>query len=358
MTESDLAKLAWRRDVPLHDRTTLGVGGPARHFVEVLDAQGLAQAVRIAQDEGLPWWILGGGSNVLIADEGLPGLVIRLTGGDATLLPDGTVRAEAGVAWDDLVGAAVERGLGGIECLSGIPGSCGAAPIQNIGAYGQEVADVLETVEILEVHSGRATILEARDCAFGYRDSRFKRDPGRFVVLALTLRLQPRAVPCVRYAQVAQAVAGEALPPGRVGLQRVREAVLALRRSKSMVLDPADPDSRSAGSFFTNPLVAPQVADVVQQRLGPTMPRWPAPDGQVKLSAAWLIEHSGMTRGYGQGPVGLSRNHTLALVNRGTAQARDVVAFARHVQARVLEATGVSLQPEPVLLGFDGEPLA
>jgi UDP-N-acetylmuramate dehydrogenase len=354
------AQRAWRRDVPLAPLTTLGVGGQARWLAEALDGPGLVAAIDAAVQQDVPWWIVGGGSNVLIADAGLPGLVVRPVGGEATLAPDGTVRADAGVTWDELVRASVERGLGGIECLSGIPGLCGAAPIQNIGAYGQEVADVLESVDVFDTRTGQVTTLPALDCGFGYRDSRFKREPGHHVVLAVTLRLQPNAEPCVRYAQVTQALGNEVLPRGQAGLARVREAVLALRRGKSMVLDPADPDSRSAGSFFTNPLVTEDLADAVQERLaqGLPMPRWLAPEGQVKLSAAWLIEHSGMQRGYGEGPVGLSRNHTLALVNRGLAQACEVVAFARHVQDRVESATGVRLHAEPVLLGFEGNPLA
>lgn len=348
----------WQRNVPLHLHTTLEVGGPARWWAPVRDVAEIRAALAWAHGERLPWWMLGGGSNVLIADAGLPGLVLRHEGAEVVFGPDATVRADAGVPWDTLVAAAVARGLGGLECLSGIPGSCGAAPIQNIGAYGQEIAEVVHCVDVLDTATGEVRPLTAAECEFGYRDSRFKRDPGRHVVLAITLRLQPEGTPTARYAQVADALREIRLQPGAEGLRRVRETVLTLRRSKAMVLDPNDPDSRSAGSFFTNPIVQLPLADAVETRLGGPMPRWPVSAETVKLSAAWLIENSGMTRGYGEGKVGLSQKHTLALVNRGGATAHDVVTFALEVRDRVLQASGVRLSAEPVLLGFEGNPLA
>ncbi len=348
----------WMRDVALHPLTTLGVGGPARWLAPVRDASEILAALAFARDERLPWWLLGGGSNVLIADAGLPGVVIRPVGAEVAFGPDGTVRADAGLAWDALVAATVAHGLGGLECLSGIPGSCGAAPIQNIGAYGQEIADVLHSVAVLDGATGEIRQLTRAQCEFGYRDSRFKRNPGSYIVLAITLRLQPDGVPTLRYAQVADALQAAALPTGAEGLRKVRETVLALRRGKAMVLDPGEPDSRSAGSFFTNPIVLLAQANAVEARLGGPMPRWPVSAEAVKLSAAWLIEHCGMTRGYGNGNVGVSRKHTLALVNRGGATASEIVNFARHVRDRVLAASGVRLSAEPVLLGFEGQPLA
>jgi len=350
-----------QENVPLAARSTLGVGGPARYFVEAQTIAEAAEALEWARESANAVTLLGGGSNVVIADAGVPGLVLQMADGQCELLEATQdvvrIRAGAGVAWDDVVSRAVARGFGGIECLSGIPGFVGAAPIQNIGAYGQEVADVIEAVELLDVHTGILFWLSAAECGFGYRDSVFKRQPHRHLICSVRLRLKPNAQPDVRYVQVAEVLDGVTVPQAAKGLCLVRDVVLRLRRQKAMVLDAAEPDSRSAGSFFTNPVVLPDVAAAVQARLSPTlrpddaMPRWPAGDA-VKLSAAWLIERSGMAKGYGEGPVGLSRKHTLALVNRGGATASDVLAFADHVADRVLETCGVGLQREPVLLGF------
>lgn len=349
-------------NVALGPLTTLQVGGPARWLLRAASADQVRAGLAWARNEGLAVWILGGGSNVVVADAGLPGLVLQPGGHSWQARPVARsgavqVRVEAGAVWDDLVAWSVAEGLGGIECLSGIPGHCGAAPIQNIGAYGQEVAEVIESVEALDVASGQVLTWTREDCAFAYRDSAFKRAAGSQVVLAMTVRLQANAQPAVRYAQVAEALLGRTLEPGAAGLQALREVVLALRRSKAMVIDASEPDSRSCGSFFVNPIVTVEQAAAVATRMlatlqaGTSMPQWPARDG-VKLSAAWLIERSGMPRGYGDGPVGLSRKHTLALVNRGGATAAQVLAFAGLVQDRVRQATGVQLEREPVLLGF------
>ena len=259
--------------------------------------------------------------------------------------------AAAGEPWDDLVRMTVERDWAGLECLSGIPGLVGATPIQNVGAYGQEVSETVTTVRVLDTESGRILTLATRECGFGYRDSRFRSvEPERWVVLAVTYRLRPGGAPAVRYADVEQHLAarGVASPT----LADVRETVLAIRRSKSMVLDPRDPNRRSCGSFFTNPIIPAAELAAVESRAGdPTMPRWPLPGGQVKLSAAWLIERAGYTRGRAEGPVGLSTKHALAIVARDGAKARDVVAFARRVQTAVAERFGVRLTPEPVFWG-------
>lgn len=348
-----------RPDVSLAHLTSLGVGGAARWLVRVRDADDVREALALAREHGVPWWVLGGGSNVVVADAGLPGVVMHPTGAGLRYLADGRVRAEAGVIWDELVQGSVGRGLGGIECLSGIPGLCGAAPIQNIGAYGQEVGDVTESVEAVDVHSGETVTLTAQQCGFAYRDSVFKRTPGRYVVVAVTLALRVRAVPTLRYGQLLEALADQALPAGVVGLQRVREAVLRLRRNKSMVLDASDSESRSVGSFFVNPLVTTAQAEAVRAKLqaDASMPAWPtATPGEVKLSAAWLIEQSGMERGYSLGAIGLSRHHALALVHRGGGNAAEVLSFARHVQDRVHAQCGVALVIEPVLLGFPPPP--
>lgn len=339
-------------NVPLAPLTTLGVGGPARWLLPWQDAAELREGLVFAAQRGVPWWLLGGGSNVIVADAGLPGLVLQPMGREVTFGQprDGAVpiAADAGVVWDTLVAQTVARGLAGLECLSGIPGLVGSAPIQNIGAYGQEVADVIEAVEVLDTTSGAQSEWTRAQCAFGYRDSAWKRTPGRWIVTRVRLRLRENGAPCLGYAQVAQALHG--VP---VSLAAVREAVLRLRRAKGMVVDPADPDSRSVGSFFINPIVSPAQADALRARFPSenAMPAWPS-GGQVKLSAAWLIEHSGIGRGFGVGRVGLSGKHTLALVNRGGATASDVLAFADEVVERVLAASSIRLQREPMLLGF------
>jgi UDP-N-acetylmuramate dehydrogenase len=243
----------------------------------------------------------------------------------------------------------VERGWAGLECLSGIPGLVGATPIQNVGAYGQEVSDTVVTVRALDTRSGVVTTLAAADCGFAYRDSVFKSgEPGRWVVLAVSYRLRPGGAPSLGYADVARYVAERGVSAAALG--DVRNAVLAIRRSKSMVLDPTDPNRRSCGSFFLNPILDRAAADAALARAGDAaMPRWPQPDGRVKLSAAWLIERAGFERGQRAGPVGLSTRHTLALVAHDGARAADLLAFARHVRETVEARFGVRLTLEPVV---------
>jgi UDP-N-acetylmuramate dehydrogenase len=256
----------------------------------------------------------------------------------------------AGEEWDTIVERAVARGLAGIECLSGIPGRVGATPIQNVGAYGQEVAETIARVRAYDLESGRFVEFAAAECGFGYRDSRFKReDRGRYVVTSVTFRLAPGGEPAVRYPELERAL-GE----GRRSLAEVREAVIAIRRRKSMVLDPEDPDARSAGSFFVNPVVPDEVADRIAASHADPMPRYAAPGG-AKLSAAWLIERAGLSRGYRNGNAGISSKHTLAIVNRGGATAAEVVALAREVRDRVRDRFGVTLTPEPVFVGLSFE---
>jgi UDP-N-acetylmuramate dehydrogenase len=333
----------------------LGVGGPARYFVEVHDEAGLLDAVAWAQHRGLPVRVLGGGSNLVVADEGVDALVARIAlRGVASREAPGAVEltAAAGEPWDDLVRVTVERGWAGLECLSGIPGLVGATPIQNVGAYGQEVSDTVTAVRVLDTRGGRILTLGARECGFAYRDSRFRSvEPGRWVVLTVTYRLRPDGAPTVRYADVVQHLA--ARNPASPSLADVRESVLAVRRAKSMVLDPHDDNRRSCGSFFMNPIVsAAECARVEALARDPGMPRWREPDGRVKLSAAWLIERAGFRRGEVDGAVGLSSRHTLAVVAHEGARARDVVAFAGKLRARVLERFGVRLTPEPVFWGL------
>jgi UDP-N-acetylmuramate dehydrogenase len=344
-----------RDGVPLAPLTTFELGGPAAHLTEATDDAAIAEALRWARERERPVAILGGGSNVVVADAGFDGLVIRIAtrGRELQPLPDGTVAltAAAGEPWDDLVADTVARGLAGLECLSGIPGLAGATPIQNVGAYGQEVAQAIRGVRVLDRETLAVTDLAASACAFGYRDSRFKREPDRFVVLAVTFALQPGGPPALRYPELAAALAGAAAPT----LADARAAVLALRAKKSMVIAPADPNRRSAGSFFMNPIVSVADADAVATRAGvapDAMPRFPAGEGRVKLSAGWLIERAGFPRGTRRGPVGISTAHALALVNLGGARTAQLLGLAAEIQDAVRQRLGVELVREPVLLGF------
>ena len=334
----------------LAGHTTLRLGGPAAHFVEASTEQGLVDAVRAADEAGEPVLLVAGGSNLVVADEGFPGTVVKIATRGITVDQDAcsgaTVTVAAGEVWDELVARAVENGWIGIEALSGIPGSVGATPIQNVGAYGQEVAETIASVRCWDRAERVVRTIAAADCGFGYRTSRFKQAPGRHLVLSVTfqLRLGDLGAP-VRYAELARALGVE--PGERAPTARVREEVLRLRRGKGMVLDAADNDTWSAGSFFTNPLLTADQAGT----LPADAPRWEQPDGRVKTSAAWLIEHSGFGKGYGDGPARLSTKHTLALTNRGCATTADLVALAREVRAGVEARFGVTLENEPVLVG-------
>lgn len=350
--------------MPLAPLTTLGVGGAADELVEAATERDAIDAVREADAAGTSVLVLGGGSNLLVADRGFAGRAVRVATRGVTRARAGervAVSAQAGEPWDELVAACVAEGLGGVECLSGIPGLVGATPIQNVGAYGQEVADTITSVRAWDRVAGEVVTLPASTCGFAYRDSAFKSGaPGRHVVLAVTFALSPDGAPAVRYGELSRALAGDAAPT----LGRVRETVVALRRAKSMVLDPGDPESRSAGSFFTNPIVDAALADRVEAearatgalREGESMPRFAAGEGRVKLAAGWLIERAGVARGEALGRAAVSKAHALALVARDGCTAAEVVALARSVRQRVRARWGVTLAPEPVLVGFgDGE---
>ena len=339
-------------DVPLAPLTTLRIGGPAGRVVTAESDDELVAAVREAGDTAL---LLAGGSNVVIADAGFDGTVVRVaTRGVEVTERNGGVRLDvaAGEAWDALVERSVRDGFAGFECLSGIPGSVGATPIQNVGAYGQEVARTVVSVRAYDRVSDEVVDLAPDACGFAYRSSRFKdADRGRFAILRVVYELPRswRSAP-IAYAELAKAL-GKHLGE-RTALAAVREAVLGLRRGKGMVLDPADPDSVSAGSFFTNPILDATAFAELERRAGAPPPRWPEHDGRVKTSAAWLIERAGFRRGYGDGPVGLSTKHTLAIVNRGGGTADDLVALARELRDGVRERLGVTLEPEPALVGL------
>jgi len=341
-----------RERVALAPYTTIGVGGPARWFVEATEEATLLQAVAWARARGVPLRILGGGSNIVVADAGVESLVVQigLRGVTTRETRAGVdVTAAAGEPWDDLVALAVGHGWAGLECLSGIPGLVGATPMQNVGAYGQEVSETVVAVRALDTRVGEAVTLSPAQCGFAYRDSAFKsREPGRFIVLAVTYRLRPGGLPTLGYADVARDINARGLATPT--LSDVRTSVLAIRRTKSMVLVPGDPNRRSCGSFFTNPIVPPADAERVARSAadGP-VPRWPQADGTVKLSAAWLIERAGFRRGQREGAVGLSTAHALAIVAHDGARAADVLAFARRLQDAVAERFSVRLALEPAV---------
>jgi UDP-N-acetylmuramate dehydrogenase len=341
----------------LASRCTMEIGGRARYFVEARDQATVQAALDWAAARSLHVFVLGGGSNLVVADEGVDGLVIRVAlRGIATRSEREAVEvvAAAGEPWDELVRLTVERGWAGLECLSGIPGLVGATPIQNVGAYGREVSDVLTHVRALDRRTGRICVLAPEECGLAYRDSAFKRaESDRYILLSVGYRLLPGGAPAVRYPDVERALSARGI--AAPSPSDVRQSVLAIRRSKSMVLEREDENHRSCGSFFLNPIVTGAELRCVEERAGRDVPRWPEREGRVKLSAAWLIERAGFERGYREGPVGLSTRHTLAIVCHDGARTRDVVAFARRVRDKVEERFGVRLRPEPVFwgLGFD-----
>jgi len=354
-----------REHVALAPLTTLGVGGPARWFLAATAIDEVEAATAWAARERLPLFVLGGGSNLLVADSGWPGLVLRV---ELRGIRRGGSRGEwltvaAGETWDPLVALAVRDRLQGIECLSGIPGSIGATPIQNVGAYGQEVAETIVEVVALERTSGELRRFAREECGFAYRDSVWKRaERDRWVILEVTYALRPEAPPAVRYAELERFLVDEADGSAAPDLARVREAVLTLRRRKGMVLDANDPDTRSDGSFFVNPVIPTSAVPAFLARaeaLGfapESVPRFAAAEG-VKLSAGWLIERGGFAKGTTRGRVGLSSKHALAIVNRGGATAADVIAFVREIRAGVQQRFGVLLEPEPSFVGFASDPL-
>lgn len=343
-------------DAPLAPLTTFRLGGPATRLVTATTDDEVIAVVREADEAGTPLLLIGGGSNLVIGDKGFEGTALVIATKGYSL--DGTrLELAAGEVWTDAVARTVEAGLAGIECLAGIPGSAGATPIQNVGAYGQEVSSTITEVVAYDRRTGETVTLANEDCAFSYRHSRFKSDPERYVVLRVRFSLEDAgglSAP-LRYAETARALG---VGPGdRVPLASARDTVLKLRAGKGMVLDPEDHDTWSAGSFFTNPILTD--ADFatfrtrVRERLGEGVepPAYPAGEGRTKTSAAWLIDKAGFTKGYGDGPARISTKHTLALTNRGTATTEDLLALAREVVAGVREAFGITLVNEPVTVG-------
>jgi UDP-N-acetylmuramate dehydrogenase len=341
--------------VPLAPYTTFGVGGPARWFVDVRSESDLSEALAFAEKNGVPIFFLGGGSNLIVSDAGFPGLVLHLaTRGITQEERNGKVHftVAAGEDWDGFVAQTVAQNCAGVECLSGIPGTCGASPIQNIGAYGQEVGDTIIEVRALDLNTRAVVSLTNAECGFAYRTSIFNSSQrGRYIVLSVTFALIPGGAPSIRYADLRKYF-GDRID---VGLQETRDAVREIRASKGMLLREGDPDCRSAGSFFKNPVLPHVDFEKVKPSLestGRPYTTYPADGAGVKLSAAWLVESAGFARGFGEGRVGLSSKHTLALVNRGGATAQEILDFARVIQGGVKNRFGISLHPEPVMLGF------
>jgi UDP-N-acetylmuramate dehydrogenase len=347
-----------KRQVPLAPLTTLAVGGPAAQLVRITDGSQAEALVAwwsgLPQDSRPPLLPLGGGSNLLVSDRGFDGLVVKMENSSLEILQESgdqvLVRVGAGMLWDQFVAETAARGWAGVECLSGIPGCVGAAPVQNIGAYGQEVAETIVTVRGFDLSNGQSFARSAEDCGFAYRDSSFKQaGMGRYLIVSVEFALRPGGPPTVRYRDLQERCQDRQVS----SLQDVRDLVLEVRRGKSMVYDPSDDNHRSAGSFFTNPIVEATIAQRLAADTG--MPRYPATPGYEKLSAAWLIEHSGLPKGFKPSPearVGLSTNHVLALTNRGGASAAELLQLADLVTEKVRAAYGVELVPEPVLIGF------
>lgn len=353
-----------REYVPLASMTTLGAGGPARFFVTVKSVEELQEAVRFAEERSVPLFILVGGSNVLISDEGFPGLVIRmaLAGVDWTFKGDRVlVRAAAGETWDALVEQCVSRGWQGIECLSGIPGSVGAAPVQNIGAYGVSVSSSIHTVEVFDRREPSVTTRTPDACAFSYRDSIFKHEEGaHFIILSVTFSLSRAGLgPVPSYHDLQERFADQSEAP----LQDLREAILEIRARKGMVILPGYETYKSAGSFFKNPVVNPEGFARIETSLisypdGACTPPWfwAQKNGQIKIAAACLMEAAGFPKGYREGPVGISPKHALAIINHGGATAHEICTFVEKIQAGIHEQFGVELEPEAQFVGFDLDP--
>ncbi|WP_269853756.1 UDP-N-acetylmuramate dehydrogenase [Streptomyces sp. RPT161] len=343
-------------DTPLAPLTTFRLGGPAARLVTATTDEEVIETVRAADESRTPLLVIAGGSNLVIGDDGFDGVVLRIAT-KGLVLNGADLELAAGENWSEAVARTVEAGLAGVECLAGIPGSAGATPIQNVGAYGQEVASTITEVIAYDRASRETVTLANEECGFGYRHSRFKADPQRYVVLRVRYRLEDAgglSAP-IRYAEVASALGvaqGERAPAAQA-----RDTVLKLRAGKGMVLDPEDHDTWSAGSFFTNPVLDQRTyeefLDRVRARLGDDVrpPAYPAGDGHTKTSAAWLIDKAGFTKGYGTGPARISSKHTLALTNRGAATTEDLLALAREVRDGVRDTFGVTLVNEPVMVG-------
>lgn len=350
---------------PLAPFTTFRIGGPARWFVEAQSEAEIVEATGWARERGMPVFVLGGGSNLLIADAGFPGLVLRvalrgvdcvergLTGAAAQIY-----RVAAGEDWDRFVQQTVEENCAGVECLAGIPGTVGGTPVQNVGAYGQEVASTIDSVRVYDLEAGVFREFSAEECEFGYRRSRFNStDRGRFIVTRVDYRLTVNGAPTLRYADLKRALQSQKIASGEPSLIEVAAAVRGIRQAKGMLLVEGDPDCQSAGSFFKNPIVSEEHFNRIADSAAQPPPSFPAEAGpnkaaRAKIPAAWLIEHAGFAKGYGSGAAAVSSRHSLALINRGGASAREVLALAEKIREAVDTKFGIRLETEPVMVGF------
>lgn len=346
-----------QENIPLAPLTTFKIGGSARFFVEAKSRVEVEESVAFARQRNLPLFVLGGGSNLVVADAGWPGLVLKIGISGIEQQPgtrDERILFEvgAGESWDRFVAHAVATQCAGIECLSGIPGSVGGTPVQNVGAYGQEVSETIESVEVFDRREKQIRELCNEACGFSYRASIFNTtDRDRFILLRITYALTPGGEPYLEYADLKRHFEGRETRPN---LAETRDAVRHIRARKGMVIVPGDPDCQSAGSFFKNPVVSAERLEELKKRAsdkGLTIPNYPALEQRHKVSAAWLVEHSGFTRGYDAGRVGISHKHALAIVNHGKASAADVLALKEEIQQRVESIWGVQLETEPVFVG-------
>jgi UDP-N-acetylmuramate dehydrogenase len=337
---------------PLAPFTTFGIGGPARWFIEASSEAEIAEAVAWATGQGIALFVLGGGSNLLVSDAGFDGLVLRIALRGIAVTGDGVQRlyqTAAGENWDVFVERAVQDNCAGVECLAGIPGTAGGTPVQNVGAYGQEVASVIDRVRAFDLARQVFVEFTAAECDFSYRRSRFNStDRGCFIVTRVDYRLTPNGPPTLRYADLQRAFPEGAQPT----LAEVATAVRRIRQSKGMLLVEGDPDCRSAGSFFKNPVVGERHFQDIASGFAKQPPCFPAGPGQLKIPAAWLIEQAGFAKGYALGPASISSRHTLALINRGGASATEILALASRIEAAVKTRFGIQLEMEPVTVGF------
>jgi UDP-N-acetylmuramate dehydrogenase len=345
-----------REKVPLAPLTTLGVGGSAKFFVRARSVPEVEQAVKFASSRSLELFVLGGGSNLVVSDRGFNGLVVQVAiDGIKESRREGQAFFDcgAGVNWDEFVAFSIACGCGGVECLSGIPGSVGGTPVQNVGAYGQDVSETIVSVLAYDLKENRVCQLGKAECGFGYRSSIFNsNERRRYVILLVTFELRNGAEPALRYADLQKRFAGR---PAKPSLAEVRDAVLEIRAGKGMLISPGDPDSHSAGSFFKNPVLGVEEFSLLSQKAaarGTQVPSYPALSQRSKVSAAWLVENSGFHKGYQKGAVAISNKHALAIVNRGGATAAEVIALRDEIQSKVATTWGVSLDTEPVFVGF------
>lgn len=361
MKKSGIA-LSIRENVPLAPYTTLGVGGPARFLASIKHEDQIPEALEFARVHACPVFILGGGSNVLVSDSGFSGLIVRMEIRGIQPLDDDNsefVSVAAGETWDGFVQRCVDQNLAGVECLSGIPGTVGAAPVQNIEAYGQEISDVILSIRALELETNGIEELSGRDCRFGYRTSIFNTThKDRYAILKVAFSLRPYGKPNIQYRDLEEHFRSRSKTPG---IGEVRRAVVNIRESKGMILNQTDGDMKSAGSFFKNPIVesdkATEIENLARDRgilaSRENLPRFTANSGRVKLPAAWFVERAGFKKGYRHGNVGVSDKHALALVNIGGAQSREFIELMQRIQEKIHSEFGISLLPEPTLLGFD-----